>query len=139
MNERQTKEYWNNRAKLGGSPQDLVFASTNFNEFDKNTRQLLSQYKNLKVLDVGCGYGRLSDMFEIYTGIDFSDEMIKLAMEKYPGKDFRVAETVSGSFDVVFEVMCLSSLGCTEQEFADRHNAPIIICCEPHKFTIFFK
>lgn len=42
-----------------------------------------------KVLDVGCGYGRLSEWFrDDYSGIDFSEDFIKKAKELYPRKEF---------------------------------------------------
>lgn len=41
-----------------------------------------------KVLDAGCGYGRMSELFNNYLGVDFSPDFIKLASEKYPNKDF---------------------------------------------------
>ncbi len=139
MDERQTIEYWNERAKKGGSPQDLVYASTWFNDFDRNARQILSLFKDKKVLDVGCGFGRMSDMFTDYTGIDPSEEMIKLANERYPDKRFLITDNLSGNFDVIFEIMSLSSIGCTAKEFSDRHNAKVVICLEPYEFNIFYK
>ena len=41
-----------------------------------------------KVLDIGCGYGRMSPYFDHYTGIDFSPDFIKEAKELHPGKKF---------------------------------------------------
>lgn len=139
MNQMSTKEYWNDRAKKGESPQELVYASVDFHRFDTETRKILSLFKDKKVLDVGCGYGRMSDMFKDYLGVDFSEEMINLARQKYPNKRFEVAETSTETFDVIFEVMCLSSLGLTPQEFFERYPAPIVICFEPKEFTIFYK
>ena len=137
-NPRSTKVYWNERVK--NAPKidwHLVFDSTRFEEMDKNHRQILSLFKDKKVLDFGCGYGRMSDMFENYTGIDFSEEMIKLAKEKYPDKRFEM--TTDEKFDVVFAVMCLSSLGITAQEFAKRWDAPTVIVLEPFETNIFYK
>lgn len=44
-----------------------------------------------KVLDAGCGYGRLSETIDDYVGVDFSKDFIDLAMEKYPDKHFHQA------------------------------------------------
>lgn len=44
-----------------------------------------------KVLDVGCGYGRLSPMFSNYVGVDFSPDFIQEAKSLYPDKKFIVA------------------------------------------------
>lgn len=41
-----------------------------------------------KVLDAGCGYGRMSEFFSNYTGVDFSPDFIDMARKKYPGKEF---------------------------------------------------
>lgn len=65
-----------------------------------------------KVLDLGCGYGWYTDYFssigaEAY-GIDGSQEMIKLAKERYPESTFIIADINEGipfpdaSFDMVF-------------------------------------
>ena len=139
MNERANKEYWNERVLDSKNDRDLVFNSVDFNRFDTETRKILSIYKDAKVLDFGCGYGRMSDMFTNYTGIDFSEEMIKLAKKKYHNKTFIVGDRVEGEYDLAFEVMCLSSLGMTAQEFADTCSSPVVMCFEPKEFTIIFK
>lgn len=41
-----------------------------------------------KVLDAGCGYGRLAPLFENYTGADFSPDLIAKAKELFPEKEF---------------------------------------------------
>lgn len=45
-----------------------------------------------KVLDIGCGWGRLCQVFEnndfAYTGFDQSSELLKIARKKFPGKKF---------------------------------------------------
>lgn len=45
-----------------------------------------------KVLDAGCGYGRLSELFKNYIGIDFSPDFIKEAKQLYPQKTFEVQD-----------------------------------------------
>jgi SAM-dependent methyltransferase len=40
------------------------------------------------VLDLACGYGRLSPLFNNYTGVDFSPDFINEANTLYPGKRF---------------------------------------------------
>lgn len=142
MNERATLKYWNERAKNGESPQDLVLASTYLEEFESHTRKILSLFSG-KVLDIGCGYGRLSDTFQDYTGIDFSDEMVKLANKKYPNKNIKIGsvhQPIEGHYDLIFEAMCLSSFEMTPEQFKDKfkNNAKIIICFEPREFTIFY-
>ncbi|MCE5228021.1 class I SAM-dependent methyltransferase [bacterium] len=51
--------------------------------------------KSARILDLGCGYGRLcGQLLELgynnLTGLDISPEMIRLAGELYPTLDFRV-------------------------------------------------
>lgn len=46
--------------------------------------------KEATVLDAGCGYGRLSEYFDNYTGIDFSPDFIYEAKAMYPQKRFEV-------------------------------------------------
>ena len=67
-----------------------------------------------KILDIGCGNGRLSELFKSmkisYTGIDDSEELVKIARKRYPRDDFRVTdplnfEFANNTFDKIF---CLS-------------------------------
>ena len=65
---------------------------------------------NPVVLEIGCGNGR--DAFEIlrytnnYLGVDISQELIKLAMEKNPGAKFKLADIEDYAFlenlDIIF-------------------------------------
>ncbi len=66
-----------------------------------------------RVLDIGCGNGRLYQLFEknqvSYTGVDQSSELIKIAQEKYPEGQFVVSEMrelpfEDSSFDVVYAI-----------------------------------
>lgn len=59
------------------------------------------------VLDAGCGYGRMSEYIEKYTGVDFSPDFIEMAKKKYPNKDFVVGSLKElpfkdGEFDWAF-------------------------------------
>ena len=64
----------------------------------------LSQYTmpGDKVLDLGCGNGRLLQIFKEkdveYFGIDNSEKLIKIAREKYPGYNFQTADASSLPF-----------------------------------------
>lgn len=48
--------------------------------------------KDAKVLDAGCGYGRWSEKFTNYIGVDFSPDFIEMAKSKYPNKTFIQAD-----------------------------------------------
>lgn len=56
-----------------------------------------------KILDIGCGNGRLLDLFKKkkidYVGIDNSEGQIKEAKAKYPKKNFLVADALKLPFD----------------------------------------
>ena len=64
-----------------------------------------------KILDAGCGNGRLVKLFDHvnidYTGIDNSEELIKIAKNNFPEKSFFVGDVLklpfpNGSFTVIF-------------------------------------
>lgn len=58
-----------------------------------------------KVLDIGCGYGRMSPLFEDYTGVDISPDFISLAKTTYPDRRFVLADLNKLPFkDKEFEV-----------------------------------
>ena len=82
-------------------------------EFSRSRSQLWPEQKELKVyirkgdriLDLGCGNGRLFDLFRImgiqdeidYTGIDGSEKSISIAKQRY-GEKFQVADILSLPF-----------------------------------------
>lgn len=66
-----------------------------------------------KVLDAGCGNGRLSEIFQKikadYIGVDSSSSIIRLARRMYPAEKFVLGEIINlpfaeNSFDAVFSV-----------------------------------
>lgn len=70
---------------------------------------------NFKVLDLGCGNGRLLKVLAEsgkkidYLGIDFAENLISVAKAQWPGFDFQVADIEdvnleSNSFDLIFLV-----------------------------------
>ncbi|MFH1657616.1 MAG: methyltransferase domain-containing protein [bacterium] len=69
-----------------------------------------------KVLDLGCGNGRLCRIFKDrqidYVGVDGSEELISLAQENYPHLEFQVADPLNllfpaNHFDGVFSIRVL--------------------------------
>ena len=65
-----------------------------------------------KILDLGCGSGRLYHLFEEfqgveYVGVDQSEGQIEIAKEKFPELDFQVAEMTElpfeeNEFDIIY-------------------------------------
>lgn len=85
--------------------------------------------ENDSVLDAGCGYGRWSERFNNYVGVDFSPDFIQKAKSKYPNKEFIQADLKSlpfkdKEFDVSFCVsikkMVSDNLG--EEEWLSMEN-----------------
>lgn len=72
--------------------------------------------KGDRVLDLGCGNGRLyntivSEKID-YIGIDFSEELIKIARKKYPEGEFMVADSLNlpfsdNHFDKIYSIAVL--------------------------------
>lgn len=76
-----------------------------------------------RVLDLGCGNGRLLDLLkdkEInYTGIDSSKGLIEIAKERYPGAEFLVGDALNlpfpdNSFNRVFSIAVLHHIPSVE-------------------------
>lgn len=76
-------------------------------------------FSGAKVLDAGCGNGRLLEAIQdkeiIYSGFDSSSELISLARKNYPNYDFFVsdvleAEKLTDSYDFIFSVAVISHL-----------------------------
>jgi len=76
-----------------------------------------------KVLDLGCGNGRLLQIFKDididYTGIDGSQKLIEIAQKTYPNARFRVADALNlpfpnNYFDKVYSVAVLHHIPSKE-------------------------
>jgi ubiquinone/menaquinone biosynthesis C-methylase UbiE len=92
-----------------------VFSKTrDYLPADISTLQKYAQ-PNDKILDLGCGNGRLKKLFgkEInYYGVDFSEELIKIAKTKYPDGEFLVVDGLNLPFPDNFfdKIFCLAVL-----------------------------
>ncbi len=72
-----------------------------------------------RVLDIGCGNGRLYQMFSglsiLYTGLDQSEGLIEQAKGKFPAAHFVVGDMVSlpfesASFDIIYSIAAFHHL-----------------------------
>lgn len=149
MESYQTKEYWEDRTERGikaNKLDDMIFESNIFNEFTDVARQVLERIPyEWSVLDVGCGYGRFSQHIRgEYTGIDFSKNMIDLARQKFPGKNFICTniDDFKGKYDCVIEVnsaLVLRNNDFNEVEkLLDRFATRCIILIESHDIRVKF-
>jgi len=87
------------------------FSKTRFNVWEEMKFLIDYAKENDKVLDLGCGNGRLYPLLRQkgaeYHGVDFSSKLIEIAMNKYKEADFRVANALnlpfsSGFFNIVY-------------------------------------
>jgi len=77
-----------------------------------------------KVLDLGCGNGRLYQLFANksihYVGLDISEELIKKAQEKFPGVEFAVGDMCElpfpdDSYNIIYCVAAFHHLANAEE------------------------
>lgn len=88
--------FWKERIDWAVKDFFTVYVTTDedWNYIRKVHKELMDTHipKESKVLDAGCGYGRWSENFDNYTGIDISPDFIDMAKSKYPDKTFLVAD-----------------------------------------------
>lgn len=95
-------------------------------------KNLLGDVKEKKVLDAGCGDGYYANLMTEWgafvTGIDGSDEMIKIAKSKFPKLDFRTANLMkkwpfdAKEFDIVVNNMVLMHLSGIETFLSEANR-----------------
>lgn len=88
------------------------------------------------VLDVGCGTSRFGFLSN-YTGIDFSEPMIKKARRKYPNNKYKVADAKDlpfedNSFDNVFSIRVIMHVKNWKEVIEEMHRV-----CKPGGRVIF--
>lgn len=134
-------EYWDERVRTAPDLKSMIFIDRRFDEYEARVRAILSGWKG-SALDIACGYGRYS-AFDDYLGVDFSGEMLKLAIEKHPDKLFQQANIKSWKpdrkFDYIFEVNSLRSLGMSQDDFLNLFTPfanKAVACLEADQFFI---
>lgn len=85
-------EFWAKRIRTAVKPHYSVYCvhEQGWKKInDAHEMILKSEIKDTdKVLDAGCGYGRWSELFTNYIGVDFSPDFIARAKTLYPNKTF---------------------------------------------------
>lgn len=88
--------FWKKRIDTAAKKQFSVYVcnDTSWKIIYDSHKKILKEKipSDAKVLDAGCGYGRMADLFdkENYLGIDFSPDFIGLAKKEYPEYEFDV-------------------------------------------------
>lgn len=140
--DRTIKEYWEQRVKDHRQNEKRMIwygQEYKFDTMDRIARTILSMFSDCTALELGCGYGRMCDVFKPskYLGIDFSEEMIKLARKKYPEYTFLVADVntlkLDKKYDIVFDVMSFDI-----SKF-DDYAEVALVSIRPSTTTIKFK
>jgi SAM-dependent methyltransferase len=110
-----TIDFWRSRierAKRGNMNYSVYLANRQL--WEKIEALHASVLKNTvygRVLDAGCGYGRISGLIDDYTGVDFSPDFIEWAKELNPGKTFIQADLKNLPFkDQEFDWAVCSSI-----------------------------
>jgi ubiquinone/menaquinone biosynthesis C-methylase UbiE len=88
--------FWKERIDTAAKDQFTVYVTSegDWKKIWENHKSIIEKEVDGTVLDLGCGYGRLSELFPSnYQGVDFSPDFIRMAKERYPKRatDFHVA------------------------------------------------
>jgi len=107
-----------------------------------------------RILDLGCGNGRLFELFKDrnieYTGVDFSEKLIEKAREKY-GEHFQIADILSlpfpdNYFDSIWSIAVFHHIPSKQLRLEVlkemmrvlKENGKIIMTCW-YLFRLFFR
>lgn len=89
-----------------------------------------------KVLDIGCGNGRLTRLFEEkeieYLGIDYSRPLVEIARENFPNREFRVGDLLDldigdEKFDAAILVAVLHHIPSVELRLRALQNVNSVL------------
>jgi SAM-dependent methyltransferase len=100
--------YWNEIARKTGN--DAPFPNGYHRQLLKNYQFLVAPGQ--RVLEIGCGRGDLLAALNpsVGVGVDFSQEMIRIAETRYPNLRFVLADSHELALDEKFDIIILSDL-----------------------------
>jgi len=89
-------DFWKQRIRGAGKYLNYIYYQTNPLNWDKIERvhkEIIKKERvEGKILDAGCGHGRISNWFDDYTGVDFSPDLIEIGKRENPDKRFIQAD-----------------------------------------------
>lgn len=89
-------EFWKDRINTAVKEHYSVYVANDalWEHIFKTHQRIIQEVipKDAYVLDAGCAYGRMCELFEPknYEGVDFSPDFIEIAKKKYPNHSFEV-------------------------------------------------
>ena len=115
----ESPQFWEQRIKEAAEGRDsrcIFYQATPYvwDEIDKAHKKIIQENVNGKVLDAGCGLGRISEWINgEYIGVDLMPFFIEKARILYPEREFLVADLRKLPFkDKEFDwAICLSIKG----------------------------
>ncbi|MSR89270.1 MAG: class I SAM-dependent methyltransferase [Candidatus Margulisbacteria bacterium] len=113
-----TRDYFDQECRaFGTSDKALGWASKSSQRLRFSMMSLMSEWdQTYSVLDVGCGHGDLFGFCEeeklpvVYTGIDFTAGMIRVAKAKYPKGTFVEADILDANFIDIYDYVFASGI-----------------------------
>jgi len=125
-----------------------------FDVLVKSLRELQDGTGTMRVLEIGCSSGYYSEVFKIagldvlYTGCDYSDAFIAMALQRHPGLQFDVQDATAlkyadNAYDVVISGCCLlhipeyqtavAETARVTNRYAIFHRTPVVLG-QPNKY-----
>ena len=128
-------EYWRGRLSLAEKPIDAIGAGFYWDVINEEHKKIIDKYIKGRVLDVGCGIGRIAKWFEpkSYLGFDFVTEFIDIAKKENPKHGFVVLdlrEKLPFKKHEFNWAILVSVAGVMENALEDWNKKELLRCCE---------
>lgn len=112
-----TPSFWRDRLRVADQREVLhhsvyICGEELWKKINRVHREILAREidPSMRVLDAGCGYGRMADVCQNYTGVDISPDLLARARETFPSARFVEGDLTALSFrDKEFDIaFCVS-------------------------------